>query len=99
MTNIQAKLEQLFEFERKLNETLEREEYELFFQQQALFGDQVKDFLNKHSQTELNNELKQLKRLKSMIKLLQEKSEAYTKTLKEQSLLLQRNKNKIKAYK
>ena len=49
MNNIRAKLEQIFEFEKELNHLLDEEKYESFQQQQELFGDQLKDFLNKYS--------------------------------------------------
>lgn len=99
MTNVQAKLERLFEFEKKLNLILDEEQYELFLQQQALFGDQVKDLLSKHSEDELNSVIKQLKKLQHNIQLLQDRADVFYKQLKEKSLALQRNKNKIKAYK
>jgi len=99
MTNIQAKLERLFEFEKKLNQLLDDEQYELFQQQQALFGDLIKDFLNKHSEDELTSVMEQLKKLQHSVKLLQERTDTSFKQLKEKSLLLQRNKKNIKAYK
>jgi len=99
MTSIQAKLERLFEFEKKLNQLLDDEQYELFQQQQALFGDLIKDFLNKHSEDELTSVMEQLKKLQHSVKLLQERTDTSFKQLKEKSLLLQRNKKNIKAYK
>jgi len=99
MTNIQAKLERIFEFEKKLNALLDEEEYEQFLQQQELLGDLIKDFLKKHSETELNEVIDQLKRLQQIIHSLQERSSSCSQQLKEKSLLLQRNKNKINAYK
>jgi len=99
MTNIQAKLERLFEFNKELHLLLENEEYEEFQKQQELFGDLVKDFLNKHDEKELVSVIKPLKRLKNMVKLLQEQSEECAQELKQQSLSLKRNKNKIQAYK
>lgn len=99
MTNTQAKLEILFEFEKKLNQLLDEEEYELFLQQQNLFGDQLKNFLNNHSEDELVSVIEHLKRLKSMVESLQQRADIYTKQLKEKSLKLQRNKKKIQAYK
>lgn len=99
MTNTQAKLEILFEFEKKLNQLLDEEEYELFLQQQNLFGDQLKNFLNNHSEGELVSVIEHLKRLKSMVESLQQRADIYTKQLKQKSLQLQRNKKKIQAYK
>ena len=99
MTNIQAKLERLFEFNKELHLLLENKEYEEFQKQQELFGDLVKDFLNKHNEKELVSVIKPLKRLKNMVKLLQEQSEDCAQELKQQSLSLKRNKNKIQAYK
>lgn len=99
MTNTQAQLELLFEFDKKLNQLLDEEEYDLFLQQQGLFGEQVKNFLNSHSENELVNVIEHLKRLKIMVESLQQRANTYTKRLKEKSLKLQRNKNKIKAYK
>ena len=99
MTKLQAIIERLFEFEKELNLLLDEEKYEQLQQQQALFGDLLKDFLNKHSESELTSVIEQLKKLKSMVKLLQERAETNSKKLKEKSILLKRNKNKIKAYK
>ena len=98
MNNIRAKLEQIFEFERELNTLLDEENYDLFRQQQDLFGDQLKDFLSKYSQDELNEEIKQLKRLENLVQKLQERADIDTKKLKELSLKMQRNKKKINAY-
>lgn len=99
MSNTQAKLEQLFEFTQELRRLLESEEYELFNQQQALFGDLLKDFLTKSPESELVKVIEQLKNLQNMVKSLQQQADIATAQLKEQSLSLQRNKNKIKAYK
>jgi len=99
MTNLQAKIELLFEFEKKLNLLLDEEEYELFEQQQALFGEQLKNFITKHSEVELCSVIEPLKRLQNMIKLLQDRTTTSSKQLKDKSLLLHRNKKKIKAYK
>jgi superfamily II RNA helicase len=99
MTNIKAKLEQLFEFEKELNMLLDTQHYESFQQQQALFGDQLKDFILAYSQQELNDEIAQLKRLEKSVQKLQERANIDTQKLKQQSLLMQRNKKKIKAYK
>ncbi len=99
MTNIQAKIEILFEFNKKLNQLLDEEQHERFLQQQNLFGDQVKDCLNSYSEGELLTVIGSLKRLQVMVKELQVRAEQCTKKLKEKSLTLQRNKKKIKAYK
>ena len=99
MTKSQAIIERLFEFPKKLNSLLDEEKYEQFQQQQALFGDLLKDFINKHSESELSSFIEQLKQLKSMIKLTQDRAEENSKKLKEKSLSLQRNKKKIQAYK
>ena len=99
MNNIKAKLEQIFEFEKDLNVLLDEEKYELFQQQQDIFSKQLKDFLKKHSQYELNEEIQQLKRLEGLVQKLQERANIDTKKLKEQSLKMQRNKSKINAYK
>ena len=99
MNNIKAKLEQIFEFEKKLNTLLDEEEYESFKQQQDLFADQLKDFLKKYSQAELNEEITQLKRLEGLVHKLQNRADIDAKKLKQQSLQLQRNKKKVNAYK
>jgi len=99
MTNINAKLEVLFEFEKKLNLLIVEEEYESFRQQQDLFGDLLKDFLTKHSENELLSVIEPLKTLKKKVSTLQEKADNSVKILKDKSLALQRNKKKIKAYK
>ena len=99
MNNIKAKLEQIFEFEKDLNVLLDEEKYELFQQQQDIFSKQLKDFLKKHSQYELNEEIQQLKRLEGLVQKLQERANIDAKKLKEQSLKMQRNKSKINAYK
>lgn len=99
MTKLQAIIERLFEFTKELNILLDEEKYEQFQQQQALFGDLLKDFINKHSESELSSVVEQLKKLKSMVKLIQDRADANSKELKKKSILLKRNKNKIKAYK
>lgn len=99
MTNIHAKLEVLFEFEKKLSLLLAEEEYEKFKQQQDLFSDQIKDLLSKHSENELNNFIEELKKLQNKVQLLQQQADACYLSLKNKSLLLQRNKSKINAYK
>lgn len=99
MNNIKAKLEQIFEFEKELNILLDEEDYESFKQQQDLFGDQLKDFLKKYSQAELNEEITQLKRLDDLVEKLRERADIDAKKLKAQSLKMQRNKSKINAYK
>lgn len=99
MTNIQAKLEVLFEFEKKLTLLLAEEEYEKFKLQQDLFSDQIKDLLSKHSENELNNVIAELKKLQNKVQLLQQQADACCISLKNKSLLLQRNKSKINAYK
>lgn len=98
MTNIQAKLEILFDFEHKLNQLLDEEQYEAFLQQQNLFDDQLKNFLSSHSEDELINIIDRLKRLKIMVQSLQKRAGIDSKQLKEKSLALQRNKKKIKSY-
>jgi len=99
MTNIQAKIEILFEFNKQLNQLLDEEEHDRFLQQQNLFGDQVKDCLNSYSEEELLTVIDSLKRLKIMVKELQIRADQCTKQLKDKSLTLRRNKKKIKAYK
>ena len=99
MTNIQAQLEQLFEFEKTLNYLLDNQEYKQFQQQQELFSDKIKHVLNNQSQQDLNDNIEQLKRLKKSVESLQQRADVDFKQLKDKSLLLQRNKKKIKAYK
>ncbi|TEW51608.1 hypothetical protein [Psychromonas algicola] len=99
MNNIKAKLEQIFEFEKELNILLDEEDYESFKQQQDLFAAQLKDFLKKYSQAELNEEITQLKRLDDLVEKLRERADIDAKKLKAQSLKMQRNKSKINAYK
>lgn len=99
MNRFEAKIERLFEFLNELNELLDQEDYVNFQQQQDLFGDLLKDFLNKHSESELNSVIDQLKKIKIEVKTLKERTDKDAKNLKEKSLSFQRNKNKIKAYK
>lgn len=99
MTYTQAKLDRIFEYVNKLNVILDEQEYEQFVQQQDLFSDLLKDFLKKHSQEELNSVIEHLKRLQQAVNLLQERSSNESKQLKQKSLALQRNKNKVNAYK
>ena len=99
MNNIKAKLEQIFEFEKELNTLLDEEQYESFKQQQDIFADQLKDFLKKYSQSELNEEITQLKRLENLIQKLKKRADIDAKKLKQQSLQLQQNKKKVNAYK
>ena len=99
MNRFEAKIERLFEFLNELNVLLDQEDYVKFQQQQELFGDLLKDFLNKHSESELNSIIDQLKKIKIKVKTLKERTDKDAKNLKEKSLFFQRNKNKIKAYK
>ena len=99
MTNIQAQLEQLFELEKKLNGLLDEEEYGQFQQQQELFGDKIKYLLDKNSEEQLSIVVEQLKHLERSVLLLQQRADVNFNQLKEKSLLLQRNKRNIKAYK
>lgn len=99
MNRFEAKIERLFEFLNELNELLDQEDYVKFQQQQELFGDLLKDFLNKHSESELNSIIGQLKKIKIEVKTLKDRTDKDAKNLKEKSLSFQRNKNKIKAYK
>ena len=98
MTIIQARLERLLEFMKKLKQLLAEEKYAQFHQQQALFGDLLRDFLKKHSSDELVTVVDSLNRLKSEGDLLQESAANHFQHLKDQSLALQRNKKSIKAY-
>jgi hypothetical protein len=99
MTNIQAQLELLFEFEKQLNLLLDNEEYGQFQQQQELFSDKIKYLLDSQSEQTLNEHIQQLVNLESAVQRLQHRADMGYKKLKEKSLLLQRNKSKIKAYK
>lgn len=99
MTNIQAQLEQLLELEKQLNIFLDNEEYELFQKQQVVFTNQIQTLLDTHSQEDLISILKPLKQLQNKLAQLEERSADCSKQLKEKSLILQRNKKKIKAYK
>ena len=99
MTNIQAQLEQLFEFEKELNNLLDDEEYKQFQQQQELFSDKIKHVLNSQPQQILSDNIAHLKKLKNSVELLQQRADTEFNQLKDKSLSLQRNKNKIKAYK
>lgn len=99
MNNIKAKLEQIFEFEKELNTLLDEEQYESFKQQQGIFAVQLKEFLKKYSQSELNEEIAQLKRLENLIQKLKNRADLDAKKLKQQSLQLRQNKKKVNAYK
>lgn len=99
MTSIQAQLERLFELEKQLNVLLDEEQYEVFLQQQDIFSDQIKYFLDNNSEDDMGNVIKQLKHLEGAVELLQTRSDSYYQQLKEKSLLMKRNKKKINAYK
>ena len=98
MIDIQMRLHKLFEFEKKLHLLLDEQQYGLFNQHQALFGDLLRDFLKKHATSELNSVVEELTMLKSRMAAIQARAVTETQQLKEKTLLLQRNKNKIKAY-
>ena len=98
MTNIQAQLEQLFEFIKHLNTLLDNEEYEQFQEQQNALTEKIKALLDNNSEAGLTTVVSQLKQLESNIDQLQERSAVYFQQLKEKSLLQRRNKSKIKAY-
>lgn len=97
-TKIELQLDELFKFEKQLHILLENEQYEKFQQQQDLFSDQIKALLDNNSAATLNRVVDKLKQLQTNIAILQHKSNASFKELKEQYLLQKRNKSKIKAY-
>lgn len=99
MTNIQAQLEQLFELEKQLHTLLDDELYSQFQQQQVLFSDKINHLLDSHSEQQLVHDIERLKKLDNAVQSLQIRADDCFKSLKEKSLLMQRNKNKIKAYK
>ncbi|GLS89416.1 hypothetical protein GCM10007916_04830 [Psychromonas marina] len=99
MTNSQAQLEQLFELEKQLHTLLDDELYSQFQQQQVLFSDKINHLLDSQPEAQLIDNLEQLKKLDHAVQSLQMRADDCFKSLKEKSLLMQRNKNKIKAYK
>jgi len=99
MTNIQAQLEKLFEFEKQLHILLDNEEYQQFQEQQDLFTAQLKFLLDNNSEDVLVTVITQLKQLENVIEQLKSRADIYFEQLKEKSLLQRRNKSKIKAYK
>jgi hypothetical protein len=55
--------------------------------------------LNSQPQQVLSDNIAHLKKLKNSVELLQQRADTEFNQLKDKSLSLQRNKNKIKAYK
>ncbi|WP_094752390.1 hypothetical protein [Psychromonas sp. CD1] len=99
MINIQTQLNALFKLEKKLNQLLDDEEYELFQQQQIFLSDQMNALLYNNPEPILVGVIDDLKCLESTIALLQSKAKIIHQQLKEKSLSQKRNKNKIQAYK
>jgi len=97
--DIKTQLANLFELVKELSTLLDNEEYETFQQQQDNFSDQIKAMLDNNSPEVLGTVVDQLKQLESAVEQLQNRSEVYFQQLKDKSLLQQRNKSKMKAYK
>ncbi len=97
--NITEQLNNLFKLEKELSTLLDNEEYETFQLQQDNFSDLIKALLDNNKPEVLSTVIEQLKQLENAVGQLQERSEVYFQQLKEKSLLQQRNKSKMKAYK
>ncbi|MDN2662882.1 hypothetical protein [Psychromonas sp. 14N.309.X.WAT.B.A12] len=99
MTNVQASIDRLLESEKHLHKLLDEQQYEQFLQQQEIFGNQLKTCVDSYTEEQLLDVIAPLKRLQESLNTLQQRAEGISLDLKEKSLILQRNKKKIKAYK
>ncbi|MEG3754645.1 hypothetical protein [Psychromonas arctica] len=99
MTNVQASIDRLLESEKYLHKLLDEQQYEQFLQQQETFGKQLKACIGSYTEEQLLAVIAPLKRLQESLDTLQQRAEVISIELKEKSLVLQRNKKKIKAYK
>ena len=99
MTNVQASIDRLLESEKHLHKLLDEQHYEQFLEQQAIFGNQLKACVNSYTEVQLLDVIAPLKRLQESLNNLQERAQDISIDLKKKALVLQRNKQKIKAYK
>ncbi|MCP4323280.1 MAG: hypothetical protein GY951_06270 [Psychromonas sp.] len=99
MMDISTQLTNLFTLEKELSSLLDNEDYEAFQRQQDTFTDQIKALLDNTPQEVLITVIEQLKTLEHNVGELRNRSDIHFQKLKEKSLLQQRNKSKINAYK
>jgi hypothetical protein len=97
--DINTQLRQLFTLERELTTLLKNKQVDKFYQRQMFFSDQISTLLKKNSPDVLTAIIEDLKRLEKKVGLLCSQADIYLQQLKEKSLLQQRNKSKMKAYK
>lgn len=97
--DINTQLRQLFTIERELTKLLKDKQVDKFHQRQLFFTDQVSTLLKSNRPDALASVLEELKKLEKRVGQLCSQADIYLQQLKEQSLLHQRNKSKIKAYK
>ncbi|MCK5819511.1 MAG: hypothetical protein KAH18_09740 [Psychromonas sp.] len=97
--DINTELRQLFTMESELKRLLKNKEVEKFHQRQQFFTDQVSIFLKQNSPDVLTPVMKDLKLLEKRVGHLCSEADIYMQELKAMSLLQQRNKNKLNAYK
>ena len=96
---MEKKLTTLFQLSDLLDNCLNNKNFELFQTLEQEFSAEMKHFLDKKDQQTLLQYLPQLKMLEKRIRAIQEKAAVNRQSLKDQSLLQKRNKNKLKAYK
>jgi len=99
MNEVKATFEQFFAFEKVLNLLLDEEDFDAFTEQQNVFQTQLKDFISRCSEQELNEQLPLLEQLEKQVEQLHQRAKVSTNQLKDKSLALQRNKKKLNAYK
>ena len=97
--HIEQQLDALLTLQKQLNILLKEEQYEDFLQQQIILSQQIKEFMDSHSPDSLTQVLNKLRRLEEKTTALTIQAESHFKQLKDKSLLQQRNKNRLKAYK
>jgi predicted lactoylglutathione lyase len=96
---IEQQLDVLLTEQQKLELLLTHEQYEVFQQQEITLSLQIKKFMNSHSTDSLIKVLTKLQTLEKKTIQLKTLAEVHYKQLKDKSLLQQRNKNRLKAYK
>ena len=98
-SHIEQQLDALLTLQKKLSILLKEEQYEDFQRQQIKLSQQIKAFMDSHSQDSLTQVLNKLQRLEEKTITLTIQAKSHFKQLKDKSLLQQRNKNRLKAYK
>ena len=97
--SIELQLDALLTQQQQLEILLKQEQYEVFQQQEITLSLQIKTFMNSYSPNSLTKVLAKLQALEKKTIQLKTLADIHYKQLKDKSLLQQRNKNRLKAYK